>query len=197
MVVFGFIDLCGGLLNMLKRIFRNKEFVFAFAEAAIIFFSFIIVTLYNNYNEYEYHINTGFSFYGLYATFNREIVSENGTVYPAGTVFEVYFISDDGELGLSSNDGNHSRGGYKLSDAQNSDELAQKYNIKIQERKQKFQMDNIKTIGLGLAVFVVFGLIFLAINKGLKNKPIGMWSVLIVLSIICALAVTTIFEYLL
>ena len=90
---------------MLKRIFRNKEFVFAFAEAAIIFFSFIIVTLYNNYNEYGYHISTGFSFYGLYATFNREIVSENGTVYPAGTVFEVYFISDDGELGLSSNDG--------------------------------------------------------------------------------------------
>ena len=34
----------GNWNNMLKRIFRNKEYVFAFAEAAIIFFSFIIVT---------------------------------------------------------------------------------------------------------------------------------------------------------
>ena len=86
-------------------------------------------------------------------------------MYPAGTVFKVYFISDDGELGLSSNDGNHSRVGYKLSDAQNSDELAQKYNIKIQERKQKFQMDNIKIIKERTILFRFVGILAMLLGQ--------------------------------
>ena len=76
---------------------EKRTFLISVIEAVIVSLAFVLVNVYENYDGYSRNY-----FYSCKenASFEFDIVETAGTVYPAGTVFEVLYFNADGRLAL-------------------------------------------------------------------------------------------------
>ena len=174
-------------------------------EAVVISLSFVLVNVYENYDGYSRNY-----FYSCKenASFEFDIVETAGTVYPAGTVFEVMYFNADGRLALyiyddsiqADSDSSAIALEYGIDpyirrinpivdliieDAQNSDELAKVFESLKNNVKKEFHIHCLITVAIGLLVFIVFCALFVPINHALRNKHKVQYAVLLGLTIIC------------
>lgn len=195
MVIFTYVE---GKIVMKKFFVQNKLLGFSVVEAVLFLVSFLIGSIFYNIKMYEYDLAIGS--YHCYTSiyFDHDIVGENGTVYPAGTEFEVYVLYDNGGVRFRSlddefysiNDSNHD---YMISDAENYTELLHIFNELKQSRKNDCVFSIIKFICIGIVSSVVFFVLMCIVNNWLKNRVIGRWCILITLSIICLLALIVVY----
>lgn len=190
-------------MNKIK--IEKSALLISVIEAVVISLSFILVNVYENYDGYSRNYfysckeNTSFEF---------DIEDTAGTVYPAGTVFEVQYFNQDGRLALYVYDDSIQVDSdssaialeygiapsirrvnpivdLKIEDAHNSDELAKVFESLKNNVKKEFYIHCLITVAIGLLVFIVSCALFVLINNKLRNKHMVQYTVLLGLVVIC------------
>ena len=180
---------------------EKRTFLISVIEAVIVSLAFVLTNVYENYDGYSRNY-----FYSCKE--NASLEETDGTVYPAGTVFEVLYFNADGRLALyiyddsiqADSDSSAIALEYgidpyirrinpivdlKIEDAQNSDELAKVFKSLKNNVKKEFHIHCLITVAIGLLVFIVFCALFVPINDALRNKHKVQYAVLLGLTIIC------------
>ena len=82
-------------MNSIK--IEKRALLISVIEAVIVSLAFVLTNVYENYDGYSKNY-----FYSCKenASFEFDIEDTDGTVYPAGTVFEVMYFNADGRLAL-------------------------------------------------------------------------------------------------
>ena len=178
-----------------KPVERNV-IVFSLIEAVLIAITFLGLKLYANYIVYEDSIEHGFYSCDTTTSFSCDITAEDGTVYPAGTTMHVYFICDDGSLGVTSRDGSYSsHGDYKISDSQNSNALLETLDEIKQEIKREYVVSNVNASVICFVILAIAFSVFFAINYALRNKRTGRLAILAVFVILCISSVLILISF--
>ena len=83
-------------MNSIK--IEKRALLISVIEAVIVSLAFVLTNVYENYDGYSKNY-----FYSCKenASFEFDIEDTDGTVYPAGTVFEVLYFNADGRLFIS------------------------------------------------------------------------------------------------
>ena len=190
-------------MNSIK--IEKRALLISVIEAVIVSLAFVLPNVYENYDGYSRNY-----FYSCKenASFEFDIEETDGTVYPAGTVFEVLYFNADGRLALyiyddsiqADSDSSAIALEYgidpyirrvnpivdlKIEDAHNSDELAKVFESLKNNVKKEFYIRCLITVAIGLLVFIVFCALFVPINYALRNKHKVQYVVLLGLTIIC------------
>ena len=184
---------------------EKRTLLISVIEAVVISLSFVLVNVYENYDGYSRNY-----FYSCKenASFEFDIEDTDGTVYPAGTVFEVLYFNADGRLALyiyddsiqADSDSSAIALEYgidpyirrvnpifdlKIEDAHNSDELAKIFESLKNNVKKEFYIHCLIAVAIGLLVFIVSCALFVLINNKLRNKHMVQYTVLLGLVVIC------------
>jgi hypothetical protein len=184
---------------------EKRALLISVIEAVVISLSFVLVNVYENYDGYSRNY-----FYSCKenASFEFDIEDTDGTVYPAGTVFEVLYYNADGRLALyiyddsiqADSDSSAIALEYgidpyirrvnpivdlKIEDAHNSDELAKVFESLKNNVKKEFYIHCLISVAIGLSVFIVSCALFVLINNKLRNKHMVQYTVLLGLVVIC------------
>ena len=184
---------------------EKRTLLISVIEAVVISLSFVLVNVYENYDGYSRNY-----FYSCKenASFEFDIEDTDGTVYPAGTVFEVLYFNADGRLALYIYDDSiqvdsdssaialeYGIDPYirrvnpifdlKIEDAHNSDELAKIFESLKNNVKKEFYIHCLIAVAIGLLVFIVSCALFVLINNKLRNKHMVQYTVLLGLVVIC------------
>ena len=184
---------------------EKRTLLISVIEAVVISLSFVLVNVYENYDGYSRNY-----FYSCKenASFEFDIVETAGTVYPAGTVFEVLYFNADGRLALYIYDGSTQADSdssaialeygidpyirrvnpivdLKIEDAHNSDELAKVFESLKNNVKKELYIHCLISVAIGLSVFIVSCALFVLINNKLRNKHMVQYTVLLGLVVIC------------
>lgn len=190
-------------MNRIK--IEKRTLLISVIEAVVISLSFILINVYENYDvhsrKYFYSCNENTSF-------EFDIKDTDGTLYPAGTVFEVLCFNSDGRLALYIDEGSvkeelrsdeiadyygispdkhriNPANALYIEDAQNSNELAQVFDSLKKEADKELFINCLITVAIGLLVFMVSWALFVLINRALRNKHKVQCAVLLGLTIIC------------
>ena len=183
------------LIMSVKPVERNV-IVFSLIEAVLIAITFLGLKLYANYIVYEDSIEHGFYYCDTTTSFSCDISAEDGTVYPAGTTMNVYFICDDGSLGVTSMDGSYSsHGDYRISDSQNSNTLLETLDEIKQGIKREYVVSNVIASVICFVILAIAFSVFFAINYALRNKRTGRLAILAVLVILCISSVLILISF--
>ena len=184
---------------------EKRTLLISVIEAVVISLSFVLVNVYENYDGYSRNY-----FYSCKenASFEFDIEDTDGTVYPAGTVFEVLYFNADGRVALYIYDDSiqvdsdssaialeYGIDPYirrvnpivdlKIEDAHNSDELAKVFESLKNNVKKEFYIHCLIAVAIGLLVFIVSCALFVLINNKLRNKHMVQYTVLLGLVVIC------------
>ena len=184
---------------------EKRTLLISVIEAVVISLSFVLVNVYENYDGYSRNY-----FYSCKenASFEFDIVETAGTVYPAGTVFEVLYFNADGRLALyiyddsiqADSDSSAIALEYgidpyirrvnpivdlKIEDAHNSDELAKVFESLKNNVKKELYIHCLISVAIGLSVFIVSCALFVLINNKMRNKHMVQYTVLLGLVVIC------------
>ena len=184
---------------------EKRTLLISVIEAVVISLSFVLVNVYENYDGYSRNY-----FYSCKenASFEFDIEDTDGTVYPAGTVFEVLYFNADGRLALyiyddsiqADSDSSAIALEYgidpyirrvnpivdlKIEDAQNSDDLARVFESLKNNVKKELYIHCLISVAIGLSVFIVSCALFVLINNKLRNKHMVQYTVLLGLVVIC------------
>ena len=190
-------------MNSIK--IEKRALLISIIEAVVISLSFVLVNVYENYDGYSRNY-----FYSCKekTSFEFDIEDTAGTVYPAGTVFEVMYFNQDGRLALYVYDDSiqvdsdssaialeYGIDSYirrvnpivdlKIEDANNSDELAKVFESLKNNVKKEFYIHCLIAVAIGLLVFIVSCALFVLINNKLRNKHMVQYTVLLGLVVIC------------
>ena len=190
-------------MNSIK--IEKRALLISVIEAVIVSLAFVLVNVYENYDGYSRNY-----FYSCKenASFEFDIEDTDGTVYPAGTVFEVLYFNADGRLALYIYDDSIQADSgssaialeygidpyirrvnpivdLKIEDAHNSDELAKVFESLKNNVKKELYIHCLISVAIGLSVFIVSCALFVPINHALRNKHKVQYAVLLGLTIIC------------
>ena len=190
-------------MNSIK--IEKRALLISVIEAVIVSLAFVLTNVYENYDGYSRNY-----FYSCKenASFEFDIEDTAGTVYPAGTVFEVQYFNADGRLALYIYDGSTQVDSdssaidieygidpyirrvnpivdLKIEDAHNSDELAKVFESLKNNVKKEFYIHCLIAVAIGLLVFIVSCALFVLINNKLRNKHMVQCTVLLGLVVIC------------
>ena len=184
---------------------EKRTLLISVIEAVVISLSLVLVNVYENYDGYSRNY-----FYSCKenASFEFDIEDTDGTVYPAGTVFEVLYFNADGRLALYTYDDSIQADSdssaialeygidpyirrvnpivdLKIEDAHNSDELAKVFESLKNNDKKELYIHCLISVAIGLSVFIVSCALFVLINNKLRNKHMVQYTVLLGLVVIC------------
>ena len=184
---------------------EKRALLISVIEAVVISLSFVLVNVYENYDGYSRNY-----FYSCKenASFEFDIEDTDGTVYPAGTVFEVMYFNADGRLALYTYDDSIQADSdssaialeygidpyirrvnpivnLKIEDAQNSDDLARVFESLKNNVKKELYIHCLISVAIGLSVFIVSCALFVLINNKMRNKHMVQYTVLLGLVVIC------------
>lgn len=184
---------------------EKRTLLISAIEAVVISLSLVLVNVYENYDGYSKNY-----FYSCKenASFEFDIEDTDGTVYPAGTVFEVLYFNADGRLALYIYDDSiqvdsdssaialeYGIDPYirrvnpivdlKIEDAHNSDELARVFESLKNNVMKELYIHCLISVAIGLSVFIVSCALFVLINNKLRNKHMVQYTVLLGLVVIC------------
>ena len=184
---------------------EKRTLLISIIEAVVISLSLVLVNVYENYDGYSRNY-----FYSCKenASFEFDIEDTDGTVYPAGTVFEVLYFNADGRLALYTYDDSIQADSdssaialeygidpyirrvnpivdLKIEDAHNSDELAKVFESLKNNVKKELYIHCLISVAIGLSVFIVSCALFVLINNKLRNKHMVQYTVLLGLVVIC------------
>ena len=184
---------------------EKRTLLISVIEAVVISLSLVLVNVYENYDGYSRNY-----FYSCKenASFEFDIEDTDGTVYPAGTVFEVMYFNADGRLALYTYDDSIQADSdssaialeygidpyirrvnpivnLKIEDAQNSDDLARVFESLKNNVKKELYIHCLISVAIGLSVFIVSCALFVLINNKLRNKHMVQYTVLLGLVVIC------------
>ena len=184
---------------------EKRTLLISVIEAVVISLSFVLVNVYENYDGYSRNY-----FYSCKenASFEFDIEDTDGTLYPAGTVFEVLYFNADGRLALYTYDDSiqvdsdssaialeygidpyirrvNPIDDLKIEDAHNSDELAKVFESLKNNVKKELYIHCLISVAIGLSVFIVSCALFVLINNKLRNKHMVQYTVLLGLVVIC------------
>ena len=184
---------------------EKRTLLISVIEAVVISLSFVLVNVYENYDGYSRNY-----FYSCKenASFEFDIEDTDGSVYPAGTVFEVLYFNADGRLALYTYDDSIQADSdssaialeygidpyirrvnpivdLKIEDAQNSDDLARVFESLKNNVKKELYIHCLISVAIGLSVFIVSCALFVLINNKLRNKHMVQYTVLLGLVVIC------------
>ena len=184
---------------------EKRTLLISIIEAVVISLSLVLVNVYENYDGYSRNY-----FYSCKenASFEFDIEDTDGTVYPAGTVFEVLYFNADGRLALYTYDDSIQADSdssaialeygidpyirrvnpivdLKIEDAQNSDDLARVFESLKNNVKKELYIHCLISVAIGLSVFIVSCALFVLINNKLRNKHMVQYTVLLGLVVIC------------
>ena len=190
-------------MNSIK--IEKRALLISVIEAVVISLAFVLANMYENYDGYSRNY-----FYSCKenASFEFDIEDTDGTVYPAGTVFEVMYFNADGRLALYIYDGSTQADSdssaialeygidpyirrvnpivdLKIEDAHNSDELAKVFESLKNNVKKELYLHCLISVAIGLSVFIVSCALFVPINHALRNKHKVQYTVLLGLVVIC------------
>ena len=124
------------------------------------------------------------------AVFDFDVKGDDGTVYPAVTVFKVYGFTPRDQLMLKTESGSEVTGTHSyicISDAKNSDELYQAYEALQEPERQANYRQNITVIVVSSIVCLIAFFIFAHINNrwiGERKKQIILLVVILLFSAI-------------
>ena len=184
---------------------EKRALLISVIEAVVISLSFVLVNVYENYDGY---LRNYFYSCKENASFEFDIEDTDGTVYPAGTVFEVMYFNADGRLALyiyddsiqADSDSSAIALEYgidpyirrvnpivdlRIEDAQNSDDLARVFESLKNNVKKELYIHCLISVAIGLSVFIVSCALFVLINNKLRNKHMVQYTVLLGLVVIC------------
>lgn len=184
---------------------EKRTLLISVIEAVVISLSLVLVNVYENYDGYSRNY-----FYSCKenASFEFDIEDTDGTVYPAGTVFEVMYFNADGRLALYTYDDSIQADSdssaialeygidpyirrvnpivdLKIEDAQNSDDLARVFESLKNNVKKELYIHCLISVAIGLSVFIVSCALFVLINNKMRNKHMVQYTVLLGLVVIC------------
>ena len=184
---------------------EKRTLLISVIEAVVISLSLVLVNVYENYDGYSRNY-----FYSCKenASFEFDIEDTDGTVYPAGTVFEVLYFNADGRLALYTYDDSIQADSdssaialeygidpyirrvnpivdLRIEDAQNSDDLARVFESLKNNVKKELYIHCLISVAIGLSVFIVSCALFVLINNKLRNKHMVQYTVLLGLVVIC------------
>lgn len=170
----------------------KRVIILSLIEAFIVAFAFCFIKMHYDSWSCEYNTNIGFYSCDCTTSFNTDVVGEDGTVYPAGTVFNVYSICDDGIIAIESIDGSYrSHSEFTIEDVRNSEELYDYLNRIKQQIVDDYREANVITVVISLVIAIALSFIFYIINLKSKNKPVISVVVLVIIVLLCVFTVFT------
>ena len=169
----------------------KKNCMFSLIEAALITSVFILIAFYSNYSIYKKNIGIGVFSCDTNTSFDETIISDDGKEYPAGTVFNVYFITDTGLIGVKTYDNcDFWHGNYSIEETSNSVELYETLGLIKEEYKKEYMIKNIKTVGLSIVVLIASFLLCWQINSRIKEKNHFQMRLMVIITTMCLIIVS-------
>ena len=166
----------------MTREFSEKfKTLICFFESTVFILAIFVPVYMHIHNEYSLSLNGMFSCESV-TSLNHKIILENGIEYPAGTSFNVYFITGSGGLGLLSSDNRLiSHGEINICETNNPDELNSILSRSIAEMKNEHKFTVAIVLIISSLLYVGLYKINSIINKSYNKKTCAIIALMYIL----------------